>query len=317
MAIYEHMTHFAGKVVADWQPGEPLGDPGQVIPRISVPWDETVNALTWSEQLAALLDDPRSAEVSGLVVGMWAQTRMSVTSDAAVEALVAAADRLPRLTALFIGDITIEELEISWISQADLSPLLLAYPGLTHFGARGGTGLSLGRLRHHSLRHLTIETGGLPLAILRQVATAELPGLEHLELWLGSAGYGWNGTVDDLAPILSGEQFPRLSYLGLRNSEIADELAKVIVQSPILERIETLDLSLGCLGDEGAAALLESPAVARLKLLDIHHHFCSATMVEKLKNSGIVVDVEEQQEPLTFEDDEEDDEPMRYVAVAE
>ena len=43
---------------------------------------------------------------------------------------MALADRLPALEALFLGDITFEQQEISWIQQSDISPLFLAFPRL-------------------------------------------------------------------------------------------------------------------------------------------------------------------------------------------
>ncbi|MFN8512832.1 MAG: hypothetical protein U0841_09645 [Chloroflexia bacterium] len=68
---------------------------------------------------------------------------------------------MPRLTALFFGDIIVEESEISWIEQTDVSPLLAAFPQLEIFGVRGGNGLSFGQLRHDVLQTLIVETGGL------------------------------------------------------------------------------------------------------------------------------------------------------------
>jgi hypothetical protein len=183
-----------------------------------------------------------------------------------------------------------------------------AYPNLEHFRVRGGNGLALGAVRHDHLKLLIVESGGLNRSIVQQVCAAQLPALEHLELWLGDEGYGATTRVEDLAPILAGTLFPYLRYLGLRDSEIADEIAAALAQSPILERIRVLDLSLGTLGDEGAAALLANPAVRRLEKLDLHHHYCSDEMMTRLQALGIDVDVSDQQ-------DEDDGE--RYVAVSE
>ena len=229
-----------------------------------------------------------------------------------MEALVAAREQLPNLKAIFLGDIISEENEISWINQSDVSPLFDAYPLLERFAVRGGTGLVFGSLRHAHLKSLVIQSGGLDAGVVRAVSAAHLPELEHLELWLGVEAYGGNVTVDDLAPLLSGALFPKLSYLGLRDSEIADAIAAAVARAPVLERIRVLDLSLGTLTDEGAAALLASPAVARLEKLDLHHHFCSEAMMEKLRGLGIEVDVSQRQE-----EEEYDGERWRYVAVSE
>ena len=40
MAINEHITEFVGRSIEDWGPGDPIADPGRVIPRLSISWDE-------------------------------------------------------------------------------------------------------------------------------------------------------------------------------------------------------------------------------------------------------------------------------------
>ena len=147
---------------------------------------------------------------------------------------------------------------------------------------------------------------------MRGLARADLPELEHLEIYLGTDDYGANVTPEDLQPILDGQVFPKLKYLGLRNSHIADEVAKAVADAPILNRIDVLDLSLGILGDEGAQALLESPLMANLSLLDLHWHYLTDAMQAKLKSLPCEVDVSEAQSG-----DEWDGEVYRYVAVSE
>lgn len=314
MAIYEHIEEFAGKRVEDWEPGAPLGDTRKTIYRISVSYEEGEEGTLWTDKFARFLDDPASHEIEGIVVGPWEEVGMGEAAGAQriIEALTSASGRLPNLKAVFFGDITLEESEISWIEQTDVSPLFNAYPQLEHFTVRGGQHLSLGSLNHRNLKSLVVQAGGLGREVVEQVTSGRLPELEHLELWLGDSNYGADATVEDVAPILSGNLFPRLKYLGLCNSEIADELALALVSAPILERIETLDLSKGTLGDEGASALIASDAVKRLKRLDLHHHYCSEEMVEKLEELGIEVDTGDPQEA-----DEDDGEEHRYVAVGE
>lgn len=312
MAIYEHIAEFVGKKVADWEPGTPIADPQGTLYRISIPWEEAEAGKRWTDKLADFLSDPASRQAVGIVVGSWGLAGAENSAERAVEALVSARDRLPSLRAIFLGDITMEESEISWIEQTDVSPLLNAYPELEHFGVRGGNGLSLGSVRHGRLKTLIVQTGGLDREVVRQVIGGELPSLEHIELWLGTDEYGANTTIEDLAPIFSGDLFPNLKYLGLCDSEIADEIAMAVVNAPILKRIEVLDLSQGTLSDAGAAALLASPAVARLRKLDIHFHYCSEEMVEKLQALPVEVDAGDPQEA-----DDDDGEAVRYVAVGE
>src|SRR5262249_24983775 len=192
-----------------------------------------------------------STQISEIAIGNWwcMGSYAFEGSDSVVEALVAARDRLPKLRAIFFGDIIRDENEISWIRQGDLSPLLAAYPLLEIFVVRGGTDeLSLGSLKHDMLKSLIIQSGGLDAGVVREVAAADLPELEHLELWLGTDSYGGNATVADLAPILEGGLFPKLKYLGLRNSQIADRIARAIATASVVERIRVLDLSMGTFG---------------------------------------------------------------------
>lgn len=316
MSIYQHATEFAGKPVWQWQPGKKLYKPAEANYRISISYDEQEAGTQWEERFAEFLEDPLVGEVTGLVIGQWGESTSIATgelsSEVVVETLVAARERLPKLRAIFLGDIISEECEISWLRQSDVGPLFAAYPELEYFCVRGGEGLGLGRLAHARLKSLIVQSGGLGANVVREVAGAQLPELEHLELWLGTDHYGADATPQDLQPILSGQRFPRLRYLGLRDSYIADEIAQALVAAPILERIEVLDLSLGVLSDVGAAALLKCPALKRLKKLDIHHHYCTAKMVEQLR--ALVADLDASEAQDLDGDEDEDD---RYVAVGE
>jgi hypothetical protein len=333
MGIYEHATEFAGLPVQDWEPATEIVDPTGTIYRVSVSWEEAESGKRWTEKLAeflglkrrspepagprptkldAFLADPASAQIPGIVIGAWEEVASSTDVGPVIEALIAAREQLPALRAIFLGDIIQEESEISWIQQGDVAPLLHTYPALEHFCVRGGNGLRFTNLRHENLKSLVVQTGGLSAEAVREICAAHLPALEHLELWLGEDGYGGDTKLADLEPILSGRLFPKLTYLGLRDSEIADEIAAAVATAPVTERIRVLDLSLGTLGDEGATALLDSPAVRRLEKLDVHHHYCSEEMVQRLEGLGIVVDASERQEP-----DDDDGEEWRFVAVSE
>jgi hypothetical protein len=236
----------------------------------------------------------------------------SLESKDAIQALVDARTKLPGLRGVFLGDIISEENEISWINQSDISPLLTAYPQLEHLAVRGGTGLVLGKLSHARLKSLVIQTGGLPRTVLVDLAQAHLPALEHLELWLGTDNYGWDGTVADLQPLLDRGRFPALRRLGLCNSEVQDDVAATIAGAPIVEQLEILDLSLGNLTDAGAEPLLGNPALAKLKKLDLHHHYLSEEMEARLRAAFPNVDVSDRQEP-----DEYGEDVYRNIAVSE
>jgi predicted DNA-binding WGR domain protein len=271
-----------------------------------------VNGDSKVEGLHAFLADPFVGLVQALVVG-YCFGNCGDSPDEAVQALVNARDRLPHLRALFFGDIPYRDQEISWISQGDLTPLLTAFPLLEHFRSRGGGGLALTKFRHERLKSLALEASNLPRGVVRAVGESELPALEHLEIWLGTSEYGADTTAADLKGLLRGKGLPALRYLGLRNSEIADDIARALAGSPLLERLRVLDLSKGTLSDRGAQALLAIPALARLERLDLDHHYVSPAMLERLRDAGIPVAADGPVEVV----DADDPDARRYVAHAE
>jgi hypothetical protein len=309
MTISENLTKFYDRAVVDYDPDAGLADSGAAV-RLRLDYD--YDGATFTDLYMRFLKEPAAGGVEALVIGMWNPAQEGDTAERVVENLVSTRERLPALKALFLGDITYEENEISWIEQTDISPLFTAFPQLEVLGVRGGNGLSLGRPSHPKLRTLTVEAGGLPRRVVREVCAADLPALEHLELWLGAENYGGDATLDDLAPILSGRLFPRLTTLALRDCEWADDLAVALVDAPVLARIKSLDLSLGNLGDRGALALAAAPVAAGLQSIDIHHHYVSDEAVAKLNALGPHINAEGRKEPDTW-----DDEEHRYIAVSE
>lgn len=310
--ISEHLTAWMGfpvKPLGYAELEEKLPDLSRTVCRLYVEWESEG---TFVELFSRFLNLPGVDRAPAIIVGAFMGDDASVESAEAVRALVEARERLPALRGVFLGDIIGEENEISWINQCDVSPLLKAYPQLEHFAVRGGTGLVLGRISHPRLESLVIQTGGLPRTVLADLAQARLPGLQHLELWLGSENYGWDGTVADVQPLLDRDRFPALRHLGLRNSEVQDDIAATVAGAPVVEQLEVLDLSLGNLTDAGAEPLLGSPALRRLRKLDLHHHYLSPAMEKRLKAMFPNVDVSERQEA-----DEYGDEVYRNIAVSE
>jgi hypothetical protein len=86
--------------------------------------------------------------------------------------------------------------------------------------------------------------------------------------------------------------------LSLFRLPIANDIAAVVVNSPIVERVETLDLSMGNLDDEGARSLLGLASRSNLKRLDISHHYASQKSVDTLaKTLPCKVVAEDRQDP--------------------
>jgi hypothetical protein len=311
MTISENLTKFYDRAVVDYDPDAGLADRGAAV-RLRLSYEAHEDGTTFTDLYTRFLKAPIAGDIEALVIGMWNPAQEGDTAERVVENLVSTREHLPALKALFLGDITYEENEISWIEQTDVSPLFTAFPLLEVLGVRGGNGLSLGRPSHQKLKSLIVETGGLPAHVVREVCAADLPALEHLELWLGAENYGGDSTLGDLAPILSGRLFPRLTTLALRDCEWADDLAVALVDAPILARIKSLDLSLGNLGDRGALALAAAPVAAGLESIDIHHHFVSDEAVAKLNALGPRINAQDREKPQTW-----DDEEHRYIAVSE
>ncbi|MFE6998791.1 STM4015 family protein [Streptomyces griseus] len=312
----QHLHEFGGLPVVDFQhtsEGGPRPAADTVAWRVSVdPYDDD---RPWEEEFADFLEQVDPAGVRALVIGQWGEA-YEETSSVPIGLVMAAADRLSSLEAVFVGDLEAEQAEITWIQQSDVTVLLAAFPGLTEFGVRGGSELVFPPTKHERLRALTVQAGGLPAEVVRGVLDSELPALERLDLWLGVSAYEGNTNLTDLAPLLAGTHFPRLNHLGVRNSEIQNEIASAVASAPVVAQLRVLDLSNGTLGDEGAAALLEGQPLTHLELLDLHHHFLTDAMAERVRGAlephGVRVDLAQKREPWGDRGAE-----GRYTAVSE
>ncbi|GIH73812.1 STM4015 family protein [Planobispora longispora] len=280
---------------------------------------------TFETLLRRFLENVDTTRVTALVISSWEEPHTE-SADLVVAALAENAAAFPALRALFLGDMSYEQCEISWIKQGDVTPLLEAFPLLERLEVRGGSGLRLRPGRHEALKVLRFESGGLPAGVVRAVGASDFPALEHLELWLGISEYGGNATVADLAGILSGERLPSLRRLGLQDSEIQDEIAAAVASAPVVARLEGLALSMGTLGDAGAEALLAGQPLTHLRVLDLHHHYLGTAMQERITAAlpGVRVDMSDEIDlaerfGFVYDDEDEDewDESDRFVAVAE
>lgn len=276
--------------------------------KLVVDYEAYENGTTMKEKIDALAQGPQSSTLESLIIGDWGGSYENDSSEV-VNVLVQAKDSFPRLHKLFIGDMSYEECEVSWIMQSDLTPLFTAYPLLTSLTVKGSTGLKFQEIRHDYLEELVIICGGLGREVLSAIANAHLPRLKKLELYLGVDNYGFDGTLEDVMAVARPGLFPQLLYLGLKDSELQDEIAIAIADSPVLDQLHTLDLSQGTLTDTGAEALINSARVRQLKFLDLSYHYMSAKMLQRWKQTGLAVDLSEQQQA--------EDDDYRYPSLTE
>ncbi|WP_328297075.1 STM4015 family protein [Streptomyces sp. NBC_00435] len=316
MTMGNHLSELGGLPVFDFPGPEDtraLPGAGSVAWRISA--DVYDADEEWPQAFARFTGTVDTRRVRALIVGGWSEA-YETSSAGIVEMLAGAAGGFPALRALFVGDVTSEECEISWIAQSDVSPLLLAYPALEEFGVRGGSGLVFPPLKHEALRVLRLETGGLPKEVVRGVAQSDLPALNELDLWLGTPDYGGDAEVGDLEPFLSGERLPALRRLALRNSKLQNHIAAALATAPVVERLEVLDLSMGILEDAGVEALLAGQPLTHLTKLDLHHHYVGEPLRERLRAAlaphGVELDLGDVQTPDVHKDGVD-----LYIAVAE
>ncbi|POM22717.1 hypothetical protein BTM25_49210 [Actinomadura rubteroloni] len=295
MTIDHHLDTYAGQLVAEFTNeyvidaagAPPLPPAGDHAWRVRTEFEETPFNEVWNR----FLDTVDTTQVTALLIGYWGAEYDEHEADP-VALLTAAASRFPKLRSLFLGDIVLEESEVSWIEHTDIGPILAAFPDLERLDVRGSTGLVFEPFKSDALKTLRFETGGLPASLVRALGASDLPALEHLDLWLGTRIYGGDATVDDLAPVLGGERFPALRHLGLENSETADDLAAAVASAPVVARLESLSLALGTLADEGAEALLSGQPLTHLRKLDLHHHFVGDALLDRLRAAlpGVEID---------------------------
>ncbi|MFF8266825.1 STM4015 family protein [Streptomyces sp. NPDC016562] len=320
MSYASHLRESYGLPVFDFPAADDAKGLGDLPEADAVAWrisSDTYDAEeAWPAAFARFTAAVDTTRVRAIVVGAW-EDAYDRGPEEIIAALLDTRDRLPALRALFLGDMESEECEISWITQGDVGPLLDAFPDLEEFGVRGGSGLVIPPFSHRRLRSLVVQTGGMPARAVRNVAASDLPALHHLDLWLGTAEYGGDCALTDVEPILAGDRLPSLRHLGLRNSDIQDEIAAAVAAAPVVARLETLDLSMGVLTDEGGSALLGGQPLTHLAALDLHHNYLSDPLRQRfqdtLESAGVRLDLD----PGHADEDEWDGRVWRFVAVGE
>ncbi len=271
--------------------------------------DEGKSASTMIEDI---MKDAAFSSLEEIVIGCWGEVWDDQDgAQTLVNDIVANKDKFSHIKSLFIGDMDYEDCEVSWIYQADYSTIWAAMPQLEKLVIKGSNDLTLGEVRHERLQELEIICGGLPASVIQEVQNAKLPALKKLLLYIGVEGYGFDGDISTIKNLLEKSNFPQLTYLGITDSEIQDEIVEAVSNCKYMNQITTLDLSMGSLTDKGGQILLDTIGkYPNINTLDLHYHYLSDAMMNKLAALPISVDVDEQEEPYVYGDGEVECYPM-------
>ncbi len=203
--------------------------------------------------------------------------------------------------------------QISWHHTGNLSKLWKGVPNLRTLEIETGE-FDVGKMVAPVLERAIFITGGLSKACAKNIATATMPKIKHLEIYYGDENYGGNASVKEVRPLLDRTDLKHLEYLGLKNSEFADDIARAIGGAKVLATLKTLDLSLGTMTDEGAKALAAAKdSLKHLECLDLTRNFLSKEGIAAVKGICKKVITDKQEKA----DDWGDGELHYYVSVSE
>lgn len=263
-----------------------------------------------------IMADPELPELEEVIIGCWGAPWEYDDCQDIIDALVENKDKFSHIKSLFVGDMDYEECEVSWIVQGDYSKLWAALPQLEKLTIKGSSELELGTIQHDNLKDLEIICGGLPVTVIESIQNATLPQLERLMLYIGVDEYGFDGDVDSIQELLEKSNFPKLTYLGITDSEMQNELVEVVLNSKYIKQIEVLDVSYGSLTDEGGNMLIETlKECSNVKKLIIIHHFLSDQGEQKLRSELEAIGMEVILEDKQCADG--DDDPYYYAMLTE
>lgn len=235
-----------------------------------------------------------------------------------VIALLVSGGRRPSLRELVIGqspgaEEDRGEMSLLW-RIGHLDALWSLFPGLRSLTVQGRL-ISLGRVHAPALQSLTLWSSHLGEDVVLSIAHAGLPALTHLRLAFGDERL----EARVLAPILDGESLPALRTLSITNSNFGNESLDVILTSPLLPRLSSLDLSYGWMSDAILDSLVGSvDRLEHLESIDLRKNFLRTQTVQRLQGllRNVLVAGQRLSRPVRWVEPQER-RRMEYVNVEE
>ncbi|MBN3922324.1 hypothetical protein [Nostoc sp. NMS4] len=262
------------------------------------------NYVNSKNKLSRFLQDPKAKDIEAIKFqAYYKDPNCKIAFKDFADTLVNARELLTSLKALLIGDccdlINIKYRE-SNIKVCSIHPLLKSYPYLELLHIRGrmleedilkperkilqvrnsqnNSIIPINPLKHENLKTLIVDADGISDSNIAKISNLNLPSLEYFELWLSRSDLS-NINIDSLAPMLSGESFPKLVYLAVRQCGNMSEVAQAIVNSPIMGNLKVLELTDGNIGN--GSALLKSPIINYLHTLNISGNRLPKNIIEQ------------------------------------
>ncbi|OUL21498.1 hypothetical protein BV372_31655 [Nostoc sp. T09] len=263
------------------------------------------NYINSKNKLMRLLQDPKAKFIEALKCQFYYRDPNCKTAfkDFA-NTLVNVSKSLTNLKALLIGDYC-DLINIKYkhsnTQVCSIHPLLKTYPKLELLHIRGrmleedilkpelkivqvrnshnNSNIPIKPLKHESLKTLIIDADGISDNNLRKICQLDLPSLEYFELWLNRSDLS-NIKMDTLTPMLLGDSFPNLAYLAIRKCGNMSDVAKAIVNFPIIQNLKILELTDGNISN--GDVLLKSPAINHLHTLNISGNRLHKDTIEQL-----------------------------------
>lgn len=238
------------------------------------------------------LNQDNVEEQERLVIGAWDTS--DTNSKEVIQKLIQVKDRLKNLKSLTIGYIAPEIRPKKRIFHCNMEEFLLAFPQLEVLSIRGSDGLSLGdRPCLENLRQLEIDSHNLDWGVVSQINDAYFPRLRHLDLCIGEGGFRMKPRY--ISHILEEDIFPELIHLGIKNTNYMDNLVPAIVNSCLMEKLDSLNFSWCDIMTKGARAICNSTLINNVSI-DLTGNCLSEKMVEELEKLKISIDLEEQRD---------------------